>query len=378
MRIRAAVHEYLGGMASSRPLAAHARGQGSSTFIDKLIETGCAAVTHDSGKARRLLVEAEHRSRSANYLPGLATALRRLAWLDLSDGLLDVAICRASEASFIANPHKLSEWPTAFGALYVINTVHSQVGQFAEAESGWHRLLDLSHLHSDDLRQADSLEALSRLRIAQGRLHEALNLKHAALAIHERLNDANAVMTLNNIAHTYLLLGQFGEAQLTAANTLKRCPDDRAGFRATLLQTLGTAQLHRGLLDDAEALFAEGMKLAAKPGQQRSLVVSFMIGNGQLACARAAYKRGQEMLRDALVHAQRWQLVTSQVDALEALTKAHQQAGDAKMAHHYAAQHTALVQKLGIERNKLQVRVTKVEPVVADLRAQWLTKLRLA
>jgi tetratricopeptide (TPR) repeat protein len=287
-------------------------------------------------------------------------------------------MCRASEASFIANAHKITEWPNAFGAQYVISTVHGQVGQFAEAEAGWHRLLDLSHLHSDDLRRADSLEALSRLRISQGRLQEALNLKHAALAVYERLNDDHAVMTLNNIAHTHLLLGQFGDAHLTASNALKRCPGDRLGFRATLLQTLGTAQLHRGQLDDAERLFADGMKLAAMPGQERSLVVSYMLGNGMLACARSSFKAGAAALKSALAHAQRWQLVTSQVDALEALTKAYQQAGDAKMAQHYAAQHAALVQKLGIERNKLQVRVASVAPVVADLHAQWLTKLRFA
>lgn len=378
MRIHAAINECLGRIASSRPLMTRAHNQGIASVVDGLIDTGYSAGNFYSGKARRLLVEAERRARSANYLQGLATSLRRLAWLDLSDGLLDTAICRASEASFIASANRITEWPNAFGAQYVINTVHGQVGQFAEAEAGWHRLLDLSHLHSDDLRQADSLESLSRLRISQGRLQEALNLKHAALAVHERLNDAHAVMTLNNIAHTHLLLGQFGDAHLTASNAFKRCPGNRLGFRATLLQTMGTAQLHRGQLDEAEKLFAEGMKLAAMPGQERSLVVSYMIGNGMLACARSSVKAGTAALKKALTHAQRWQLVTSQVEALEALTKAYQQAGDANMAQQYAAQHAALVQKLGIERNRLQVRVTNVAPVVADLRAQWLTRLRFA
>lgn len=216
----------------------------------------------DNGKRMAVDIarQALEQSREVAYKRGIVSSLTTLAMayhefhIDVSQSLQ-----YALEALHLAE--QLMDWEPLSKILYVMGSIHSEVGNYDEALSYMLRRLETLNLHeAGQAYIASALANIGNVYRRMGEYDKSIEVSKQALEIYRvEKNKRGELWVLNNLCFDYYKLGMFEPALTIGAEALvmaEQSPD----IKVLLLTKLGVLNLEMGAVGKAERYLLEAQE----------------------------------------------------------------------------------------------------------------------
>lgn len=221
------------------------------------------------------------------YTTGLAAALSLLAHYNCVLGEWGRTLTQATQALAILEP---GEPCLALGELYEsLGWAYYHMGDYVQSLEYLMRALEIAERLDEASLQAYALDRIAAVHASAGHPEIGRTTHERSLAMHRELGDElGEALALNNVAYTYLDLGDLDRALECARAAQRYC--ERSGnlyLHMGVYDTLAELHITKGDLDSAEKYSRLDLAMARKAGSVPDE------GNAMLTLGRIAFLRGR-------------------------------------------------------------------------------------
>ena len=238
-------------------------------------------------------------------------------------------------------------------------------GEYDQAQDFAQRSVDTCHTFGERWFMAFPLNTLGEVAVAKGDYVSARQHYEASYTIRQKFNDAGGMaQTLNHLSDIALTQKDFAEAQrlLEQSLTLYQRTIDKGGL-ATSHQGLGAMALLQNDYETTRQHFVQALTIAATI-DYIALLLTLLVGSGELLCRIGQAEKGIELLALVLHHPASNQEQKARSESLLAQFKLQIQAKVMTAARErgQAAELTATVQTLLADLPHLDVSPAEATP----------------
>ncbi|MDR3685469.1 MAG: diguanylate cyclase [Coriobacteriia bacterium] len=261
------------------------------------------------------------------YRHGMAEALSMLAYYNATLGFSDVAMSQASQAIALLDSEEPS---TILTDLYAtMGWARFSQGNFVEAIEVLVQAMRMAEEVGDLAAKAKALDTMGSVHEVSGHPADALDEHLRAIDIYREVHDdVNLALARNNLAYTYLSLGDYDSALETAMAALEYV--SAHGYRnieVSVLDTVATVYLEKGDLDAAVEYSHRGLDLARECGSEQDAADNLMT-IGRIAVEQERYDEALAAVGEALAIASEAGRAVEVYTAHELLARIYEARGD--------------------------------------------------
>jgi tetratricopeptide (TPR) repeat protein len=334
-------------------------------LVDTLYQLARRVAETDPTRAEALCRRALSLCTVLMYRPAEVRALTLLAWLNLVQGRMDLALTRALNAEAVA---RVIREPQLEGhAVYVISLIHEHVGNAQAVRQAHYKLIAIARETDDGLLEANCLLAMGTQHTRQNEHREALHCSLQALALYRRvaLNGEGHLIALNNAASAYIQTGDVWSALQHAQKALALCQPNQLRVYTQILHTLGNVHAAMGQLDEALVHFTRALDLNAQAAQNGDITDREFEVTVQLDVAKVQRALNQPApsfaaLQCALEVAQTLDAKPLLAQTHDQLSQAYREAGQVALALAHAEEREAARSSLRQITTERHAKVTRL------------------
>ena len=315
-----------------------------SELVDSLNHVARAVAETDPARAQSLSKRALQVATQLRYRQGEARALTLMAWVNMVEGRVDLALTRALNAEAVA---RLARDAQLEGhALYTIALIHDQVGNFAEAHRTRQKMIVVARELDDEILEANCLLTMGMQHSRNTEFKKAMGYYMQALTLYRKQNDDSErhALALNNVASALTDTGDVLLALQYAQKALNRCDRNNRRVHALIVHTFGYIYAAMGQFDEALTHYMRSSALNVQDGQitDHEFEVTVQLDLAKMQRAMTQPKQAFMALQQALEIAQAIDAKPLLAQTHDQLSKAYRETGQVALALAHAEQREAI------------------------------------
>jgi tetratricopeptide (TPR) repeat protein len=182
----------------------------------------------------------------------------------------------------------------------VLGALLSRIGELAQAEKAYRKVLALAEAHQDKKKQAWAYGNLGNVYYTRGDLDKAKEMYRKALEINEALGSKQGMAeNYGNLGNVYATRGELDKAKEMYRKTLELIALGNREGMAKIYGNLGNVYGTRNELDKAEEMYRKALALNEALGSREGMAANYG-GLGTVAYIRRELDKAEEMHQKAL------------------------------------------------------------------------------
>jgi diguanylate cyclase (GGDEF)-like protein len=276
---------------------------------------------------RSMELACEVGSDGEQYRRGMAAALSMLAYHSATVGCAEAALPQVSQALALLDTDEPSVVQRDLKD--TLGWARFCQGEFVEAVEALVSARRIAEQLGDRSAAASSVDMMASVHAVSGHPEDAVGEHLFAIETHQQLGDGvNLAITRNNLAYTYLALGDPGSALAVAEQALAYVSEHHhPNLETTVLDTVATAHLALGDLDSADSISRRGLELARRSASTQDVADNLMT-LGRIALEQGRYDDALAAMEEALAIASERGRAVQEYTCHEVLAVIHERRGD--------------------------------------------------